>query len=145
ANVRRLRTLLALLDVEFELLIFVQVAVAGTLDSGEVCEDISGAIIWSDEAVALVGVEPFYCACGHNIIPYFLNCDHIRDHIPVPTVSARNSFLWGQKHCPASRSGCDKTRDRKSTRLNSSHVSISYAVFCLKKKKDICNESEEEA
>src|SRR5207253_8706525 len=27
------------------------------------------------------------------------------------------------------------TRDRKSTRLNSSHVAISYAVFCLKKKK----------
>src|SRR5689334_24124250 len=32
---------------------------------------------------------------------------------------------------------CDATRngDRKSTRLNSSHSSISYAVFCLKKKK----------
>src|SRR6266498_4777615 len=28
-------------------------------------------------------------------------------------------------------------RDRKSTRLNSSHVRISYAVFCLKKKKKI--------
>src|SRR5438067_8088316 len=28
-------------------------------------------------------------------------------------------------------------QDRKSTRLNSSHVSISYAVFCLKKKKNI--------
>src|SRR5438067_7498741 len=28
-------------------------------------------------------------------------------------------------------------QDRKSTRLNSSHVSISYAVFCLKKKNDI--------
>src|SRR5689334_24135674 len=28
------------------------------------------------------------------------------------------------------------TTDRKSTRLNSSHSSISYAVFCLKKKKD---------
>src|SRR5689334_23497028 len=28
----------------------------------------------------------------------------------------------------------DKARDRKSTRLNSSHSSISYAVFCLKKK-----------
>src|SRR5256885_7201807 len=27
-----------------------------------------------------------------------------------------------------------KTRDRKSTRLNSSHLVISYAVFCLKKK-----------
>src|SRR5689334_23982546 len=29
-----------------------------------------------------------------------------------------------------------KATDRKSTRLNSSHSSISYAVFCLKKKKD---------
>src|SRR5450432_1219460 len=32
------------------------------------------------------------------------------------------------------RPGC--RRDRKSTRLNSSHDQISYAVFCLKKKKD---------
>src|SRR5712664_4438944 len=32
------------------------------------------------------------------------------------------------------RSGCP--RDRKSTRLNSSHDQISYAVFCLKKKKN---------
>src|SRR5207249_11174568 len=31
-------------------------------------------------------------------------------------------------------------RDRKSTRLNSSHVSISYAVFCLKKKKQKTNQ-----
>src|SRR5437868_12455589 len=31
--------------------------------------------------------------------------------------------------------GAKGRRDRKSTRLNSSHVSISYAVFCLKKKK----------
>src|SRR5690625_7111526 len=29
----------------------------------------------------------------------------------------------------------DTAQDRKSTRLNSSHVAISYAVFCLKKKK----------
>src|SRR3970282_2648973 len=28
-----------------------------------------------------------------------------------------------------------ETQDRKSTRLNSSHITISYAVFCLKKKK----------
>src|SRR5690554_4633957 len=33
------------------------------------------------------------------------------------------------------RMGQAETRDRKSTRLNSSHVRISYAVFCLKKKK----------
>src|SRR2546426_8684536 len=30
---------------------------------------------------------------------------------------------------------CQPPRDRKSTRLNSSHLVISYAVFCLKKKK----------
>src|SRR5690606_41634996 len=33
------------------------------------------------------------------------------------------------------RRGAEPRRDRKSTRLNSSHVKISYAVFCLKKKK----------
>src|SRR5215510_7833236 len=40
-------------------------------------------------------------------------------------------------------------RDRKSTRLNSSHVALSYAVFCLKKKKknikkDVGNSKEKE-
>src|SRR5256885_6038063 len=33
------------------------------------------------------------------------------------------------------RQGDGQKRDRKSTRLNSSHLVISYAVFCLKKKK----------
>src|SRR5690349_22175975 len=39
----------------------------------------------------------------------------------------------GRRH----QGGCDQCvlQDRKSTRLNSSHVEISYAVFCLKKKK----------
>src|SRR5690625_5846610 len=32
--------------------------------------------------------------------------------------------------------GTAVTQDRKSTRLNSSHVAISYAVFCLKKKRN---------
>src|SRR3712207_6862389 len=32
------------------------------------------------------------------------------------------------------RDGGDRGEDRKSTRLNSSHANISYAVFCLKKK-----------
>src|SRR5256885_9512347 len=32
----------------------------------------------------------------------------------------------------------ERHRDRKSTRLNSSHLVISYAVFCLKKKKKVC-------
>src|SRR5687768_18200350 len=41
---------------------------------------------------------------------------------------------------PPARAGEDSARfprDRKSTRLNSSHGYISYAVFCLKKKKDV--------
>src|SRR5689334_24615656 len=41
-----------------------------------------------------------------------------------------NHWPWEQS-CAAAES----TTDRKSTRLNSSHSSISYAVFCLKKKK----------
>src|SRR2546422_6389060 len=36
---------------------------------------------------------------------------------------------------PRALAGVPLTRDRKSTRLNSSHGYISYAVFCLKKKK----------
>src|SRR5690606_40279024 len=36
---------------------------------------------------------------------------------------------------PPARALTDSGADRKSTRLNSSHVKISYAVFCLKKKK----------
>src|SRR6266702_7645061 len=48
----------------------------------------------------------------------------------------------GWRRCmprPPSRPGRPgrRPRDRKSTRLNSSHVAISYAVFCLKKKKPI--------
>src|SRR5207249_7533057 len=39
-----------------------------------------------------------------------------------------------ETRCSGFRAGPEKRRDRKSTRLNSSHVSISYAVFCLKKK-----------
>src|SRR3712207_8758536 len=34
------------------------------------------------------------------------------------------------------RAGARRRQDRKSTRLNSSHANISYAVFCLKKKKN---------
>src|SRR5690242_21431342 len=55
---------------------------------------------------------------------------------PGPPKPASQLYEW-----PAS--GCDVSvtlpseSDRKSTRLNSSHMSISYAVFCLKKKKKV--------
>src|SRR3989442_5707693 len=41
-----------------------------------------------------------------------------------------------RRRTPAREEAARVRRDRKSTRLNSSHVRISYAVFCLKKKKD---------
>src|SRR3989442_1769422 len=77
--------------------------------------------------------------------------------------SANGSDLWRSQHCGYDRI-CDlifqdvrtavparenddlsfaevrnriETEDRKSTRLNSSHVRISYAVFCLKKKSNM--------
>src|SRR2546430_15576654 len=50
-----------------------------------------------------------------------------------PCVTARQQIDFDQPcHRPACQQG---GRDRKSTRLNSSHSQISYAVFCLKKKK----------
>src|SRR5574337_1767935 len=55
-------------------------------------------------------------------------------------VSCRNTGNWpmcAPRHACNSGTpepGCSR-RDRKSTRLNCSHHSISYAVFCLKKKK----------
>src|SRR5260221_9958054 len=52
----------------------------------------------------------------------------------VDTVESAAGRIVGD---PASSAGDDPVgaRDRKSTRLNSSHTVISYAVFCLKKKK----------
>src|SRR5204863_1128815 len=43
-------------------------------------------------------------------------------------------FINSLAHMWGSRPYTEDNRDRKSTRLNSSHVEISYAVFCLKKK-----------
>src|SRR3712207_7333631 len=68
------------------------------------------------------------------------------DLVQHPVVEGRNP---PGVHLPGERRGIDHHRgpvdpfrDRKSTRLNSSHANISYAVFCLKKKKkDYCLET----
>src|SRR3712207_8015181 len=65
-----------------------------------------------------------------------------------PYTTLFRSDLWRPgvgRRCAASESPPDRlgtrrrvrARDRKSTRLNSSHANISYAVFCLKKKTNI--------
>src|SRR6266513_5424210 len=54
----------------------------------------------------------------------------LHDALPISETygAANDGFVpFADAHIPG---------DRKSTRLNSSHVSISYAVFCLKKKKN---------
>src|SRR5436305_10460605 len=54
--------------------------------------------------------------------------------------AASSSSSWKRRSsrpCSSSKRCClCPSKDRKSTRLNSSHVRISYAVFCLKKKSD---------
>src|SRR5207253_11146217 len=51
--------------------------------------------------------------------------------VPVENLDRVQKYLGGEGAPTLHRLG---TSDRKSTRLNSSHVAISYAVFCLKKK-----------
>src|SRR5471032_3533437 len=58
----------------------------------------------------------------------------LHDALPIST-ERRERIVHGV-HCAARRIG----GDRKSTRLNSSHITISYAVFCLKKKNNKLNE-----
>src|SRR5258707_5333532 len=60
----------------------------------------------------------------------------LHDALPIcaPRRAARVPPDRRPLHPAQLRRGVD--RDRKSTRLNSSHANISYAVFCLKKKKD---------
>src|SRR3712207_9393451 len=65
-------------------------------------------------------------------------------HDALPILSCQESLSFESqrvlqsvgRHARRTRQGWhDKRTDRKSTRLNSSHANISYAVFCLKKKK----------
>src|SRR2546426_7812037 len=55
--------------------------------------------------------------------------------LPVHHLVAITVLGQGSHHVGSVVNGGDHAQDRKSTRLNSSHLVISYAVFCLKKKK----------
>src|SRR5439155_18745001 len=83
----------------------------------------------------------------------YLRARELREHLGEPPVELFQA-LWGLwLFTGAGRGGFETARpiaeellavaerlgdrDRKSTRLNSSHVAISYAVFCLKKKKEL--------
>src|SRR5215203_6821415 len=55
---------------------------------------------------------------------------------PYTTLFRSGGPRRGRSAARAEPRGCGLASDRKSTRLNSSHANISYAVFCLKKKKN---------
>src|SRR2546430_13142141 len=65
---------------------------------------------------------------GFRVLPGARPANSVVTVLPITTAPAARSMAT----TVASREGA---RDRKSTRLNSSHSQISYAVFCLKKKK----------
>src|SRR5690242_21489907 len=65
-----------------------------------------------------------------NELDRILDRDHVALHLPVDSVEHRGK----RRRFSGARGAGDQNQDRKSTRLNSSHMSISYAVFCLKNK-----------
>src|SRR5260221_2901342 len=66
----------------------------------------------------------------------FASFGRSNDHLDFPFVDVDGRY--GIRTCVEHlfERGHERIADRKSTRLNSSHTVISYAVFCLKKKKD---------
>src|SRR5256885_12263386 len=86
-----------------------------------------------------------YTLSLHDALP-ILELTHIEDDVflgphvvftddPHPQCPAYLDCVKGGVVRRRARIGANSTIDRKSTRLNSSHLVISYAVFCLQKKK----------
>src|SRR5205807_9230036 len=72
-----------------------------------------------------------YTLSLHDALPIW--CTHV---CFSPLIRERPAMSFDLKEIVAARLGENYELDRKSTRLNSSHLVISYAVFCLKKKKN---------
>src|SRR5438477_12022243 len=93
--------------------------------------------------MTLADVHVFLCS-GWARVFFFFNDPatteiytlSLHDALPIFCRPAARSQLRGgtPRVCGADDAVANARRDRKSTRLNSSHMSISYAVFCLKKK-----------
>src|SRR6266487_6761093 len=76
------------------------------------------------------GGRKSYCKACRRVIRRAAYVPH-----PQPRVSVEEGQRFGRLTVLEETAPRNNSRDRKSTRLNSSHPSISYAVFCLKKKK----------
>src|SRR5690606_41141861 len=108
----------------------------GTLFGVSYC--ISDCLLYNTKYTAL---SDFYYLSLHDALPISISV--ISKHRPCREAFLRKAFLPARRIAEsACREGRSQERrvavarqvDRKSTRLNSSHVKISYAVYCLKKK-----------
>src|SRR5437588_2854903 len=72
-----------------------------------------------------------------TLFPYttLFRSPRVPGDVPAGGVSRAKRAVPGEAAAPGGAGGRAPGTDRKSTRLNSSHTVISYAVFCLKKKK----------
>src|SRR5437899_6106684 len=70
-----------------------------------------------------------------TLFPYTTLFRSISGQVDGRRVQLGNAALLADSSIEAGSVGVRAQGDRKSTRLNSSHLGISYAVFCLKKKK----------
>src|SRR5437867_13243038 len=86
----------------------------------------------------------FAPACSFSLFFFFLMIRRPPRSTLFPYTTLFRSELRRPPRRDRDRGGSSRRthgRDRKSTRLNSSHRTISYAVFCLKKKKQLSGES----
>src|SRR6266851_8866225 len=86
----------------------------------------------------VIVISFYFILCYFNILFFFFLMIRRppRSTLFPYTTLFRSRSRW--RPCRTCRAGPGTVRpvaDRKSTRLNSSHITISYAVFCLKKKK----------
>src|SRR5438270_5437400 len=65
----------------------------------------------------------------------------VKQNQPILRVGDKSGAWQIELKIPEKHVGQVRNLDRKSTRLNSSHSQISYAVFCLKKKKNTHNKA----
>src|SRR3712207_8669766 len=74
---------------------------------------------------------------GHNVTFYEPDAYERQQHRDIPDPEWASVVVYPGEGDEGVYRVLEAARDRKSTRLNSSHANISYAVFCLKKKKNI--------
>src|SRR3712207_8831982 len=76
-----------------------------------------------------------YTTLFRSVVGVFENASDARAAVADLRVAGFGDDQIGVASHDSERRGDATAEDRKSTRLNSSHANISYAVFCLKKKK----------